>query len=87
MVLVFFHLQETIMYIVGQVIFKIAITGHHPRIISDDIARHLERGARLVRLFAELGNFFPTHRFANLRSLIVFPDRSASIYTFAVMRS
>ena len=44
MVLVFLHLQEIIMYIVGQVIFKIAITGHHPRIISDDIARHLERG-------------------------------------------
>jgi hypothetical protein len=25
--------------------------------ISDDIARHLERGARLVRLFTELGIF------------------------------
>ena len=31
--------------------------------ISDDIDRHLERGARLVRLFAELGNFFPTSLF------------------------
>src|SRR3990170_7693114 len=25
-----------------------------------DIARHLERGARLLLLFAELGNYFPT---------------------------
>ena len=58
MVFVFVHLQEIIMYIVGQVISKIAITGHHPRIISDDVFRHLERGARLVRLFTELGNFF-----------------------------
>src|SRR3954471_7004979 len=44
------------MYIVGKVIVKIAITGHHPRI--DDVARHLERGARLIPLFAELGNLF-----------------------------
>src|SRR3954462_6370999 len=44
------------MYIAGQVICKIAITGHHPRI--DDVARHLERGARLIPLFAELGNLF-----------------------------
>ena len=63
MVFVFVHLQDIIMYIVGQVISKIAITGHHPRIISDDVARHLERGARLVRLFAELGNFFPSLSF------------------------
>ncbi len=63
MVFVFVHLQEIIMYIVGQVISKIAITGHHPRIISDDVARHLERGALLVRLFAELGNFFPSSSF------------------------
>ena len=63
MVFVFVHLQDIIMYIVGQVISKISITGHHPRIISDDVARHLERGARLVRLFAELGNFFPSSSF------------------------
>ena len=63
MVFVFVHLQEIIMYIVGQVISKIAITGHHPRIISDDVARHLERGARLLRLFAELGNLFPSSSF------------------------
>ena len=63
MVFVFVHLHDFIMYIVGQVISKIAITGHHPRIISDDVARHLERGARLVRLFAELGNFFPSSAF------------------------
>ena len=63
MVFVFFHLHDFIMYIVGQVISKIAITGHHPRSISDDVARHLERGARLVRLFAELGNFFPSSSF------------------------
>ena len=87
MVFVFVHLQEIIMYIVGQVIFKIAITGHHPRIISDDIARHLERGARLVRLFAELGNFFPALCSANLRSLILLPDCSASIYDLSIMRS
>ena len=60
MVFVFVHLQEIIMYIVGQVISKIAITGHHPRIISDDVARHLERGARLVRLFDELGKKLPS---------------------------
>ena len=60
MVFVFVHLQEIIMYIVGQVISKIVITGHHPRSISDDVARHIERRARLVRLFAELGNFFPS---------------------------
>ena len=63
MVFVFVHLQEIIMYIIGQVISKIAITGHHPRIISNDVAIHLERGARLVRLFAELGNCFPTSSF------------------------
>ena len=66
MVYVFVHLQEIIMYIVGQVISTIAITGHHPRIISDDVARHLERGARLVRLFAELGNFSLAHHSFNL---------------------
>ena len=43
------------MYIVGQVISKIAITGHHPRIISDDVARHIERGARLLCLFTKEG--------------------------------
>ena len=53
MVSVFVHLKEIIMCIVGQVISMIGITGHHPRIISDDVARHLERGARLVRLSAE----------------------------------
>ena len=56
MVFVFVHLQEIIMYIVGQVISKIGI-GQNLRIISDNIAKHLERGARLVRLFAELGIF------------------------------
>ena len=63
MVFVFIDLHDFIMYIVGQVICKIAITGHHPRIISDDVARHLERGARLLRLFAELGNLFPSSSF------------------------
>ena len=62
MVFVFVHLQEIIMYIVGQVIFKIGI-GQNIRMISDDIARHLERGARLVRLFTELGTFFPSSSF------------------------
>ena len=57
------HLHCIKMCIVGQVISKIAITGHHPRICSDDVFRHLERGARLVRLFAELGNFFPSSSF------------------------
>ena len=56
MVFVFVHLQEIIMYIVWQVISKIGI-GQNLWMISNDIARHLERGARLVRLFAELGNF------------------------------
>ena len=87
MVFVFVHLQDFIMYIVGQVISKISITGHHPRICSDDVARHLERGARLVRLFAELGNFFPARRSFILLSLTVLPDRSASAYAFARMRS
>ena len=63
MVFVFVHLHDFIMYIVGQVISKIAITGHHPRIIIDVVARHLERGARLLRLFAELGNLFPSSSF------------------------
>ena len=63
MVFVFVHLQEIIMYIVGQVISKIAITGHHPRIIIDVVARHLERGARLLRLLGELGNLFPSSSF------------------------
>ena len=85
MVFVFVHLQEIIMYFVGQVISKIGI-GKNLRMVSDDIARHLERGVRLVCLFAELGNFFPARRYANLRSLIVLPDRFASIYDFAVMR-
>src|SRR3954467_9011287 len=49
------------MYIVGQVIVKIAITGHHPPI--DDVARYLERGERLLCLFAELGNLFPSSSF------------------------
>ena len=66
MVFVFVHLHDFIMYIVGQVMSNIAITGHNPRIISDDVARHLERGARLVRLFADLGNFFPARRSFNL---------------------
>ena len=60
---------------------------HHPQILSDDIARHLERGARLVRLFAELGNFFPACRSFNHWSLIVLPDRSASINDLSIMRS
>ena len=73
----FVHLQRLKLYIIAQVITRIG-TGHHPRMISDDIARHLEREARLVRLFAELGNFFPLLRFANLASLEVLPDRRAS---------
>ena len=60
---VFVHLHDFIMYIVGQVISKIAITRQHPQIISDDVARHIELGERLVRLFAELGNFFPSSSF------------------------
>ena len=87
MVFVFVHLHDFIMYIVGQVICKIAITGQDPRMISDDIARHLERGARLVRLFAELGNFFPARRSFILFSLQVLPERFASLYVFSVMRS
>ena len=59
MVFVFVHLQEIIMYIVGQVISKIAITGHHPRIISDDVARHLERGGTIGSLVRRAGDFFP----------------------------
>ena len=63
MVFVFVHLQEIKMCIIGQVISKIVITGHRPaRMIHDD-ARHLERGQQLVRLFAELGNFFPSSSF------------------------
>ena len=57
LVSVFIHLQEIKMYIIRKVISKIAITRHHPRIISDDVTRQLEQGARLLRLFAELGNF------------------------------
>ena len=63
MVFVFVHLQEIKMYIIRQVISKIVITGHRPRSISDDVARHIERGARLLCLFAELGNFFPSSSF------------------------
>ena len=58
MVFVFVHLQEIIMYIVGQVISKIAITGHHPRIISDDVARHLEREGTIGSLVRRAGQFF-----------------------------
>ena len=58
MVFVFFHLQEIIMYIVGQVISKIAITGHHPRSISDDVARHIERGGTIALLVRRAGQFF-----------------------------
>ena len=47
----FVHLRCFKLYIIGQVISRIG-TGHHPRMISDDIARHLERGKRLLRLFA-----------------------------------
>ena len=54
LVSVFVHLQEIRKCIVRQVIVKIAITGHRPRSI-----RHIERGARLLCLFAELGNFSP----------------------------
>src|SRR3989337_3074138 len=69
------------MCIVGQVITRIG-TGQHPRQICDDIVRHLERGARLVRLFAELGNFFPLLRSCNLLSLEVVPDRRAPSTAF-----
>ena len=74
------------MCIVGQVISRIGI-GHHPRMISNDIAIHLELGERLVRLFAELGNFFPLLRSSNLRSLQVLTDRSTSIYDLSIMHS
>src|SRR6266536_3295429 len=69
------------MCIVGQVITRFG-TGHHPRQICDDIARHLERVARLVLLFSELGNFFPLLRSAKLLSLEVVPDRRASYNVF-----
>ena len=81
LVSVFVHLQEIRKLIVRQVICKIAITGHRPRSI-----RHIERGARLLCLFAELGNFFPSARSFNLLSLIVLPDRWASRYVCSVMR-
>ena len=59
MVFVFVHLQEIIMYIIGQVISKIGITGHHPWIISDDIASHLERGGGTIgSLVRRAGQFF-----------------------------
>ena len=35
------------------------ISGHYHRINITDIGKHLERGARLLLVFAELGNFFP----------------------------
>ena len=88
LVSVFVHLQEIRKLIVRQVICKIAITGHRPRSISDDVAaRHIERGARLVCLFAELGNFFPAARSLDLRCLTVLLDRSAWRYVCSVMRS
>ena len=55
MVFVFVHLHDFIMYIVGQVISKIAITGHHPRI--DDVARHLEGGGTIASLVRRAGQF------------------------------
>src|ERR1041385_8533568 len=57
----FVHLESIKLYIVWQVITRIG-TGHHPgrQICDDDITRHLQRGAQLFRLFAELGNFFPS---------------------------
>ena len=82
LVSVFVHLQEIRKLIVRQVIFKIAITGHRPRSI-----RHIERGARLLCLFAELGNFFPFARSFDLLSLTVVPDRLAWRYVCSVMRS
>ena len=45
------------MYIVGQVISKIAITGHHPLTISDDVARHLEGGGTIASLVRRAGQF------------------------------
>ena len=80
------HLHCIKKCIVRHVIFRIG-TGHHPGKISDDIAIHLERGARLLRLFAEPGDFFPLLYSANLRSLQVLPDRSASLYVLSIMRS
>ena len=73
----FVHLHCIKVYIIAQVISRIG-TGHHTRMISDDIARHFERGARLVRLFAELGIFSPLLRSANLASLEVVPVSCAS---------
>ena len=82
LVSVFVHRHEIRKCIVRQVIFKIAITGHRHRSI-----RHIERGARLLCLFAELGNFFPFARSFNLLSLTVVPDRWAWRYVCSVMRS
>ena len=75
-------LQEIRKCIVRQVIVKIAITGHRPRSI-----RHIERGARLLCLFAELGNFFPFARSFDLLALTIGPDRWAWRYVCSVMRS
>src|SRR3990170_17413 len=85
-VFVFVHLHCIKMCIVGQVITRIG-TGQHPRQICDDIARHLEWGARLVHLFAELGNFFPLLRSCNLLSLEVVPDRRAPSTAFLRART
>ena len=85
-IFVFVHLHCIKMCIFGHVITRIG-TGQHPRQICDDIARHLQRGARLVRLFAELGNFFPLLRSCNLLSVEVVPDRRASSTAFLRART
>jgi hypothetical protein len=55
------YLSNFELYIIAYVITKSEsrTSGRYPRIISD-IGKHLERGARLFFLFAELGNCFPT---------------------------
>ena len=67
MVSVFVHLQEIKMWIVGQVISKIVVTGHHPaRMIRDD-ARHLERGGDdWFACSPSWATFFLAHLSANL---------------------
>ena len=77
-VLVFmgYYLSHFIVYIIiiAYVISKsdTRISIHYPRIITD-IGKHLQRGARLFFLFAELGNFFPL-----LVALLLLPDRFIS---------
>src|SRR3989337_2676768 len=56
-----YYLSHFELYIIAYIITKseTRTSGCYPWIISD-IGKHLERGARLLFLFAELGNCFPT---------------------------